>query len=452
VRRSVRGAVTSLIAATLVAVPSPALAHGIGGRADLPVPLGYFLVGAGVVLIVSFIALAVLWKTPRLQDGPRSEVMPLQVDGLPATVLSVAGVFFLFLVIGAGLFGVQNGTRNVAPATVWVVFWLVVPFLGALVGNIYTPLNPWRTLSGWLLPDSEDRQGSLERWGVYPAAVAIFGFTWLELVWPDSGQPRTLAAAALLYTFYVLLLAGWGGRDAGLQSGELFTTYNRLISSVSPFGRDRDGRLVRRGWLRALPVLPAWPGLTFFVVLMIGTVSYDGLSGTSWWRGLLGSVAGEIWAETLGMMTLVAVIGGAYAAASWGAVALTGGGGRSIGEIAASFAHTLVPIALAYAFAHYFTLVLFEGQLFISTLSDPFGWGWNLFGTADREVRYFLAPEVIWYVQVATILLGHVAGVVLAHDRALAVFPEKTAVRSQYAMLVLMVLLTSLGLTILASG
>ena len=111
-----------------------------------------------------------------------------------------------------------------------------------------------------------------------------------------------------------------------------------------------------------------------------------------------------------------------------------------------------VPIALAYAFAHYFTLVLFEGQLFISTMSDPFGRGWDLFGTAGRDVNYWLSPESVWYVQVAAIVLGHVAGVVLAHDRAVAVFPVKTAVRSQYAMLILMVLLTSLGLTILAAG
>jgi len=451
VNRSARLRTVLGLVSVAVAIPAPALAHGIGGRADLPVPLGYFLVGAGVVLVASFIALSALWKVPRLQGGVQAGPERFQVDGWPAKSLSAAGVATLVLVIGAGLFGVQNGTRNIAPATVWIVFWLVVPFLTAVVGNIYTPLNPWRTLSRWMLPDTEERRDLLTRWGVYPASVVFFGFTWRELVWSDSGRPRTLAVAALLFSLYVLAMAVWAGPGTGLQIGEPFTTYNRLISAIAPFGRNADGRLVWRGWIRALPVLPAWPGLTLFVVLMIGTVSYDGLSSTSWWRDLLGEASGELWAETLGMVAIIALIGGTYWLASLAAVALSGSEQRP-SSLAASFAHTLVPIALAYAFAHYFTLVLFEGQLFVSTISDPFGQGWNLFGTADRDVKYWLSPESVWYVQVAAIVLGHVAGVVLAHDRALAEFPARTAVRSQYAMLILMVLLTSLGLTILAAG
>ena len=156
--------------------------------------------------------------------------------------------------------------------------------------------------------------------------------------------------------------------------------------------------------------------------------------------------------ETLGMVVISGLIGAAYWGASWAAVALTGESGLRAAAVAASFAHTLVPIALAYAVAHYFTLVLFEGQLLLSTLSDPFGRGWDLFGTAGRDIQYWLSVEAVWYVQLVVILAGHVAGVVLAHDRALVEFSEKTAVRSQYAMLVLMVLLTSLGLTILAAG
>ncbi len=449
--RAARAGVLVGLVGLTVAIPAPASAHGIGGRADLPVPLGYFLVGAGIVLVASFVALSFLWKEPRLQNGPEAGPELYRVDGWPAKSLSVIGVVALLLVIGAGLFGVQNGTRNMAPATVWIVFWLVVPFLAALVGNIYTPLNPWRSLYGWILSGTEERRDLLTRWGVYPAAGVFFGFTWLELVWPDSGRPRTLAVAALIFSFYALAMAAWAGPGTGLQIGDPFTTYNRLISAIAPFGRNSDGRLVWRGWTRALPVLPAWPGLTLFVVLMIGTVSYDGLSSTSWWRDLLGETSGTMWAETLGMVTIVALIGGAYWLASLAAAALSGIERRA-GSLAASFAHTLVPIALAYAFAHYFTLVLFEGQLFISTMSDPFGLGWNLFGTAGRDVSYWLSPESVWYVQVAAIVLGHVVGVILAHDRALADFPAKTAVRSQYAMLILMVLLTSLGLTILAAG
>jgi hypothetical protein len=442
---------STLAAAVLLflAIPAPALAHGIGGRADLPVPIEFFLYGAGAVLIVSFIALALLWPEPRLQDGPRTLPVGERTLGRTEVVLSILGVLALLLVVVAGLVGIQNSTRNIAPVLVWIVFWLVVPFLSAVVGNLYTFLNPWRRIGA--LVGSEERPDLLDRVGVFPATAALVLYTWLELVSPDSGRPQALAVAALVYTVYLVGMMVWAGPATGLQIGDAFTTYHRVLSAIAPLGRDDAGRLVRRGWLRALPVLPQWNGLTLFVVFMIGTVSYDGLSSTQWWRDLLGAASGEVWAETLGFLAVSAVIGAGYWAASWGAVRLAEDE-RSPGQVAASFAHTLVPIALAYAFAHYFTLVLFEGQLLLSALSDPFGRGWNLFGTADRSISYWMSPTAVWYVQVVAIVGGHITGVVLAHDRALAVFHPVRAVRSQYAMLVLMVALTVLGLTILAVG
>lgn len=429
---------------------TPALAHGIGGRSDLPLDLTFFQVGAGVVLVVSFIALAVLWPTPRLQDGPRPRVLSARWPAALSGVLRVLGVGALLLAIVAGLFGEDDGARNITPVLVYVLVWLVVPFGSAVLGNWWAAINPWDTLSR-LVPLDEERPDVPARWGVYPAAVAFVGFTWLELVYPDNSSPRVLGVATLVYTFYALGMAAAG--RSGLASGELFTVYNRLISAIAPFGRDEQGRLLWRGWLRALPVLPAWRGLALLVVAMIGTVTFDGLSATPWWRErveALGVSADSMATGTAGLVLVVAVIGIAYVAASWLAVRLAGGG--SPARVMVRFAHTLVPIALAYAVAHYFTLIIFEGQLLYIHASDPFGLGWNLFGTADWRVQFWLAPTAIWYVQVVAIVTGHVCGVVLAHDRALADFEPEVAVRSQYAMLMLMVLLTGLGLAILAAG
>ena len=106
---------------------------------------------------------------------------------------------------------------------------------------------------------------------------------------------------------------------------------------------------------------------------------------------------------------------------------------------------------LAYVVAHYFSFLLFEGQLGLIRLSDPFGQGWNLFGTADWALNLALvSPTTIWYVQVAAIVIGHVGGVVVAHDRAIASFPPDVAVRTQYALLAAMVLFTATGLLILS--
>jgi hypothetical protein len=185
---------------------------------------------------------------------------------------------------------------------------------------------------------------------------------------------------------------------------------------------------------------------------MIATVTYDGLSATDWYDRSFGSFGGSLMGSTALLMATVGLLGLAYALACW-AAARQARETWTTSAVARRFAHTLVPIGFAYAVAHYFTLVVFEGQLLLSTLSDPFGRAWNLLGTTGRSVDFtLLSPYVIWWVQVAVIVLGHVAGVVLAHDRALFDFPGTTAVRSQYVMLALMVLLTTLGLVILSAG
>lgn len=432
-----------LLGMVLVA-PGVAHAHGIGGRLDLPVPLGFFVAGAGVVLVLSFMALAVLWPSPRLQAG--TAYQPLGRSRPLSLVLGGLGFLGLWLVVVAGWVGSGNASRNPAPVLVFVVFWLVVPFLSALLGDIYPAIDPWRWVRSAVGREQSAGPGSL-----WPAVVALFGFTWLELVAPDQG-PKTLAVAALFYTGYLAVMAMLGRSD-----GDGFAAYNRLMGAIGPLATDDQGRgVVRRGWLKGLPALKEQPGLVALVAVMIGTVTYDGASATPWWQTSFGSTLTGVpatFAATIGLLAVTAVIGLAYLAASWLAARL--GGAASTIATARRFAHTLVPIAFAYAFAHYFTLILFEGQLLLSTMSDPFGQGWDLFGTADRKIDFSLisgSTVWVWYVQVAVIVTGHVAGVVLAHDRALADFVGIRAVRSQYAMLALMVVLTGLGLVILAAG
>jgi hypothetical protein len=432
--------------------PGVALGHGIGGRLDLPVPVSYFVVGAGIALVISFVALAVLWPEPRLQDGPRHEPARLRVGR--GWVLPALGVIGLLLVIGQllpPLLGAEtvSGRPTIAPALVWVVFWLVVPFAGAVIGDWYTDLNPWRSLGRALRVGRGERVWLMDRLGIWPAAVIFVVFIWLELVSPDSGDPATLGTAALTYTLSLIAAMAFAGRETGLAVFDLFTPYNRLVSSISPIGRRADGQLVRRGWLRALAVVPEWRGLPAFVVVAIGTVSYDGASAIQGFRDLLGEFGQTLFGETVLLLGSILVIGLAYWLASWVAARMVGGQWTA-SKVATRFAHTLVPIALAYAVAHYLTLIIFEGQQLLAAVSDPLGLGWDLFGTADRTIDFFItASEPVWYAQVAVIVTGHVLGVVLAHDRALGDFGTE-AVRSQYAMLLLMVALTTLGLLILA--
>lgn len=448
----------------VVLAPLPASAHGLGGRQDLPVPLEFFIVGAGIVLVASFVALSLLWPAPRLQTPPTHRTL---IGGTGARVLFVIsgliGVVALLVALTAGLVGALNPLRNPAPVLVFVAFWLIVPVVSSLVGDIYPIFDPWRRLAS---PFSQASERLRERvdFGYLPAAVVFLGFVWLEVVAPDSG-PRNLGIAAGVYTVYLLAAAAAYGRQVMSGSFDGFAAYNRLLGAMGPIRFTPDS-IGWRGWLRGLPHVKERKGLVVLVVLMIGTVTYDGMSGGLWWEetvttwsraslsewfGLSRTIA-DVLTGTAAMTLVIATIGAAYLFACRTAVRL-GGSDLSTRTVASRFAHTLVPIAFAYAVAHYFTLIVFEGQLLISTMSDPFGVGWDLFGTADRRIDYTLiGPNTIWYLQVTVIVAGHLGGVVLAHDRALADFPAETAVKSQYAMLGLMIALTGLGLAILAAG
>lgn len=427
------------------------LAHGIGGRVDLPVPLPVLIAVAGLVLVISFVALAILWPAPRLQTlAPRSTGSGTPPKAL-GQVLALIGLLAVVAQIVPDIVGLNRDvTRpSVAPVLVFVAFWLVIPFAGALVGNLYTYLNPWRALGTALSIGPTERPALLARFGVWPATLSFLAFVWLELIHPDQGDPLVLAIAALLYTIAMVVVMAWAGRETGLSMADAFTPYNRLISSISPIGRSPDGRVMWRGWLRALPAIPEWPGLWVFVVVMIATVSFDGMSGITWFQDATGSLMRTGWGQTLLLIVLVNLVAMAYLGVCAAAAGLAASQ-RSAWQVAQRFAHTLVPIALAYAVAHYFTLILFEGQQLMAAISDPFGLGWDLFGTADWRVNFFITTSTpIWLAQVGFIVGGHVLGVILAHDRSLEDFGRR-GVRSQYAMLVLMIALTSLGLVILS--
>ena len=446
----------------LVVAPAPAVAHGIGGRADLPVPLSYFAIGASAAVVISFMALAVLWPNARLQEAPTLRRIGDRWMAIILESMPVFGLVGLVLVIGDGLIGGNVSTRHISPVVVWVVFWLVFPYLVALIGNVWLWMSPWRTLGNWINSTALERPDLMTRLGIWPATLGFMGFVWLELVSPTSSDPGTLATAALVYTLYLAAMTRVMGVDAGLASGDAFENYFAVLAAIAPIELSRSRPAVGtattlaaptvswRGWLRGLPHLPQPRGMTWFIVAMIGSVTYDGLSSTGWWGESFGDAAGTQWFGTLALVAIIATIGAGYHLAAGAAAKLASGSGESTRTIAKSFIHTLVPIALAYAFAHYFTLVLFEGQQLIHAASDPFGLGWNLFGTADWRIVFFLSPTVVWWIQLVTIVAGHIAATMLAHDRALHQFGAEVAVRTQYAMLVLMVALTSLGLFILA--
>jgi hypothetical protein len=440
--------------------PQAAQAHGIVQRTNLPIPEVVFAWAAATVLVVSFVGLAVLWPAPRLQEPPWR---PLpgglgRVLGSPAVevVCAALGGALFAIVIYAGYEGGGSALDNLAPTFILIDFWVGLVFVSVLFGDVFRAFSPWRAIQ---LPGIRPYP---ERWGRYPAALALLGFTWVELVSGWGEVPGDLTTAAVGYTVYTLVMQAIFGTETWTRRGEAFAVYFNLFSRLSVW-ETRHRVVGLRPPLGGLPRLDEVPGTVLFVVVMIGTVTFDGFSqGTLWTDisvdladaldGIVGLDAAPKVVGTLGLLAGVAVVGLFYRFGVDGARSV--GGDISAARLRRAFVHSLAPIAMAYVAAHYLTFLLFEGQATLYLASDPLGRGWDLFGTADRAIDYtYLSQNATWYLQVAFVVVGHVAALILAHDRALVLYRDpKLAVRSQYWMLAVMIGFTSLALWLLAQA
>ena len=433
------------------------LAHGLGGRTDLPLPTWMVLYGGAMVVLISFVALAILWPQARW-EGRTPGIAIADATSTPLRVLKVMvrvlGMAVFALVLVAAFAGENDPADNIAPVIVYITFWVGITLVNGLVGDLWEALNPFDTMAG-VLESAELVAADPRPWngGYWAAAVGLAGFVWLELVYPDRAEPRVLAVAIAAYTVVVLFAVRRWGRG-WLRRGESFGALFGVLAHAAPLGRTEDGRLRLRPPFSGLTSLQPERGLQAVVLVLLGSTTFDGLTRTQVWTEVSARYSGlaNVALGTAGLVWAITAVWLLYSGAMRVMSRVTGGG-RSAGELSESFVHSLVPIALAYSVAHYFSLFVLEGQALVALVSDPLGLGWNLFGTADRRVDYgLLSPMVISYVQVGAILAGHIAGVVVAHDRALALFDRAEATRSQYPLLVAMVVYTVGALFLLLGG
>jgi len=454
-----------------VLLPAPVFAHGLVGRADLPIPEALFAGAAALVLVLSFAALAALWSTPRLQEPRERRLvrLPVAVD----VVLGLVGVAAFAAVVYAGLAGTDSVQDNLAPHAVFVLLWVGVPCLSLLFGDVFRPLSPWRAIGravGWLAAraSSGDPPEPLpypERAGRWPAAAGIVFFGVCELCWAGGREPMTLALLALGYLVTALVGMSLYGVEPWTRNADPFGAYFSLFARLAPLAR-RAGVLYVRAPANGAVGLDPVPGTAALLLAAIGITAFDGASGGPLFNDAaphLQDLFGSLGADKGPALELAFGVGLAFmilfvAAIYWGAIE-----GMSLRglrrpmtrvELGRSLVHTLVPIAAAYVVAHYFSLVAYNGQDVWRLASDPLGDGSDLFGGAGSGIDYsVVSATAIWYIQVAALVTGHVLALVLGHDRALALYEDpKEATRSQVVMLVLMVCFTCLGLWLLSAA
>ena len=457
------------------------LAHApLVGKQDLPIPEWLFAWAASLVLIASFVALTVAWKRPRFEDDGwhalGGGVSRALVNPLTSFLAGALGVFLLCVVVYSGLKGTEAPDRNFAVTFVFATFWLGLMVVSVFLGDVFRALNPWRAIArvaagGFKLIAGQSAPPPLrypERLGRWPAVVAIAGFAWFELIYALSGfqavglTPHSVAIAALVYSGWTFVGMTLFGIDEWLDRGEGFSVYFHMFSRISPL-EVRDGRLGARPWLSATTSWATAPGSVAHVLLIIGVTAFDGASETllsgpiDSLEETFGDAVGPLAALRLANSVFIVGAVALVAAIFWAGIAgmhtvRTSVATRDLGRL---FAHSFIPIALAYLVAHYFSFFVFlEQAQFGFLLSDPLGDGSDLFGTRDSGIDYtVIGANLTWYVQVGALVVGHVIALVLGHDRALEIYGDaRTAARSQYWMLAMMVGFTTLGLFLLAQG
>lgn len=462
------------LAALAGAASRPASAHAFGQRYDLPLPLDYFLVGGAAVVLLSFVVAALVlrpaggrswqWELPRMPSWIRREAV---------ATLATLGIFVFLLVLFAGWFGIQEPASNIAPVVVWVLWWVGFLLATALIGNAWPHLDPWRSLwrgATGLLGRPPAAPLNAAPWGAWPAVAMYFVFAWLELASSLGELPRDLVLLILLYSAGTWAGMAIAGEQRWRAGADPFSRVFGLFGRFAPLGRNAAGRMTLR--LPGAGLLgdhPQAQGEIAFILLVLATVTFDGFSETPPWNDAVIWLAhndavrpvlawlGE--AANVDLMQAAKTAGLALAALAFLAVftvvchlsALIGGGvsGR---QAMRAFALSFLPIAIAYHAAHYLSYLLMAGQLAIPLASDPFGWGWDLFGTSAHEVDIgVISMKTVWTIAVVAIVTGHVISVTLAHVEALRLFPtRRAALLSQLPMLALMVAFTSASLWILS--
>lgn len=438
--------------ALVIVSANPAAAHGLDGPRNVPLPRWLFVTGAAATVMLSYVLTEALWRRPLLRENVRRGIPML--PAVPSRLLGVAGrgigLFVYLSLLALAWFGDRSISYNVAPRAFLVLFWVAVPLLAAVAGDVWSLLNPFPALTAatkWI----RARPSQLSLSPAWTAFGLLFSFVWLELAHPDPSNPRVIGTWLLAYTTVVVVSARRFGKD-WLVEGEAFAVFFGAMAAMAPIGRDANGRLGLRVPLSAL-TRKQRPQVLGVVMVALGAATFDGITQLDWWNRIARRRSDVTYAalNTVGLCAGIGFVAAVYFLACWRIGQRTD---SSTADVAVTLAPSLVPIVAGYTLAHYWSLLVFDGQVGFSQLSDPLGRGWNLFGTRGLQLVDFriLRSPTSSYVQAAALTVGHVCGVVVAHDLTLARWPASLSRRIASPMLVTMLVFTVSGLALLLGG
>ncbi|GGM91490.1 hypothetical protein GCM10009721_16380 [Terrabacter tumescens] len=436
--------------------PALAPAHGVGSRGDLPLPFTALVIAAVAALVISFVAIGTLWREPRLRDtdglllpGPMAALLDSRWLRVVARVLAAALTLWTLTALVLG----PDSARNPVPHVVYVWLWVGLAFASMLLGPVWRVINPLRWLHAGLLRlarVSPDLAALPYRWGLWPAAIGLGTFTWVELVAEDNTSLGFLRLLIAGFIAVSLLGAAVFGRT-WFDHADPFEAWSRQLGLLSPLGRRPDGRWVLRTPLHGVNGLRGQRGLVPTVAVMLGGTAYDGFSANlSWATFVQTSPVPSSLLRTATLLAFFGLVATTIWLASVVSVRLAGEPFARSFSFVSDIAPSLIPIAGGYVIAHYWSLWVYQGQYAWRLLTDPLGTGADLLGTADLTPNDLLIqPTLVATIQAVSIVVGHLLGVLAAHERAITVLDRRSAVVGQVPLMVVMIFYTLGGLTIL---
>lgn len=444
--------------------PKVAWAHAFGQIYTLPLPVWLYLYGGAAAVAVSFLLVAYFAR-----EGKQSYSYPtLEIPFLNTLTQD----WFIFLVklfslvvfaaaVISGFLGTGVPTLNLIPNLFWILIMLGITYLSALIGNVWSVLNPLRIILS-IVPGNKQPLTYPAKLGYLPAVIIYFFIIWLELLSNGIGvNPRFLSFFFLIYLSLSIMISYLFSKEIWFKYWDFLEVFFGLFSKIAPLEKKNNKIYLRPPFVALLKEKVTHPTLLIFILFMLSSTAFDGFKSTSTWLSFYYSFSYVLerlfhnntylllhtifWSLSPFIFLVVFLIG-------VGLMKLIVKSKESLLSLALKFAPSLIPIALAYNIAHYYTLLLTQGTTLINLISDPLNLGWNLFGTANLTTSIgFMNASFVWHSQVAVIIIGHIAAVYQSHREALRTFPShRQAVVSQLPMLLIMVIYTMTGLWILS--
>ena len=442
-----------------------AYAHGFGSKIDLPIPAYLYWLGGGAAVLASF-AIISLFVNRKSHDNSywKYDLRNISLINSIYENKSILNVFKIFsiglfiLTILTGVLGSQFPVSNFAPTFVWVIWWGGFIWLHILFGDSWNFVNPWKNLYELIKFDEKPLRQYPEKFKSWPAFLFFLIFAWVELVYPNPADPQFLGNLIFLYSLVVLLGMRVFGKDKWLENCEPFTVFFNFISNFSLTRVTDGGKILLRPIGTGLLDVRFRFDQLCFLILILSVVSFDGLISTLFWYDVIGIEAfggsgryDVLYVNTVGIIVSFLVFMLVFYSCI-GILKIITQTKSSIDELAKILIPSLLPISIVYHLAHYSAYFFLNGQLIIKLISDPFGFGWDIFGTSSYEIVRTIDFLLLWNYQVVVIVIGHIISIYIAHRLATRIFKDnKRVIISQFPMLLLMVGYTVLGLWLLSS-